>query len=411
LGSCARLELAKNAFFHRLYRRKDLKKKVILIVFLALLVGVGGLVYYGQYRRRTAEVYYSGTVEAARADLSFQVSGRVEAVLVDEGHAVKQNQILARLDPTEFIAHRDKADAELSRAFETFAQAQVVLDLNRSVLPAEVSRAEAAVQALESQLNELQSGFRSQDVETVRLAYETARMRMQDAGRDKDRYDNLYARRIVAEKDRDAVTLKYETALRAFEQARASYALAREGYRREKIETARARLAEGRVLLQQARSNLKKIEVYSRDVNAAQAMIRSARSALNLSKIQLNYAVLKSPFDGKVTSRNVEPGEVVSPRREVLSVADLTRVDLKIFVSETEIGKVKHGQRVEVKIDTFPDKTYTGRVSFISPEAEFTPKIIQTRKERVKLVYLVKVSIPNPEYELKPGMPADAWLR
>jgi len=92
-------------------------------------------------------------------------------------------------------------------------------------------------------------------------------------------------------------------------------------------------------------------------------------------------------------------------------MADLSRVDLKVFVGETEIGKIKPGQPVDVKTDTFPDKTYTGRVAFISPQAEFTPKIIQTHKERVKLVYLVKVSIPNPDLELKSGMPADAWFR
>jgi HlyD family secretion protein len=95
----------------------------------------------------------------------------------------------------------------------------------------------------------------------------------------------------------------------------------------------------------------------------------------------------------------------------VLSIADLSTVDLKVFVAETEIGRVTPGQPVAVKIDTFPDKTYDGRVAYISPQAEFTPKIIQTHKERVKLVYLVKVSIPNPRFELKSGMPADAWFR
>jgi HlyD family secretion protein len=116
-------------------------------------------------------------------------------------------------------------------------------------------------------------------------------------------------------------------------------------------------------------------------------------------------------MDGVVTSRNIEPGETVTPGREVITISDLSRVDLKIFVDETEIGKVKPGQKVDVKVDTFPGKTYTGSVSFISPEGEFTPKIIQTKKERVKLVYLVKVSIANPNVELKSGMPADAWLR
>jgi HlyD family secretion protein len=86
-------------------------------------------------------------------------------------------------------------------------------------------------------------------------------------------------------------------------------------------------------------------------------------------------------------------------------------VDLKVFVSETEIGEVKPGQAVEVKIDTFPSKTYAGTVTYISPEGEFTPKIIQTHKERVKLVYLVKITIANPDLELKPGMPADAWFK
>jgi HlyD family secretion protein len=80
-------------------------------------------------------------------------------------------------------------------------------------------------------------------------------------------------------------------------------------------------------------------------------------------------------------------------------------------VEETEIGRVRPGQAVEVRIDTFPDKRYGGRVAYVSPQAEFTPKIIQTQKERVKLVFLVKIHVPNPDHELKPGMPADAWFR
>lgn len=107
----------------------------------------------------------------------------------------------------------------------------------------------------------------------------------------------------------------------------------------------------------------------------------------------------------------MEPGEVVSPNREVITLSDLSRADLKIFVDETEIAKVKPGQDADIKVDSFSDKIYRGKVSFISPDAEFTPKIIQTHKERVKLVYLVKISVDNPKYELKSGMPADAWLR
>ncbi|HQK91639.1 MAG TPA: HlyD family efflux transporter periplasmic adaptor subunit, partial [Smithellaceae bacterium] len=109
-------------------------------------------------------------------------------------------------------------------------------------------------------------------------------------------------------------------------------------------------------------------------------------------------------------SRNIEPGETVNIGREVITIANLNRVDLKIFIDETAIGRVRPGQKADVVIDTFPGKAYSGTVSFVSPEGEFTPKIIQTQKERVKLVYLVKVSIPNPNHELKAGMPADARL-
>jgi HlyD family secretion protein len=154
-----------------------------------------------------------------------------------------------------------------------------------------------------------------------------------------------------------------------------------------------------------------KIEVADREVKAAKAQVLSAKAALELTEIQLKYSELRAPFNGILVSRNVEPGEVVSPGQEVISLADLSKVDLKVFVGETEIGRVKPGQAVEVKIDTFPSKTYSGTVTYISPEGEFTPKIIQTHKERVKLVYLVKITIANPDLELKPGMPADAWFK
>ena len=143
----------------------------------------------------------------------------------------------------------------------------------------------------------------------------------------------------------------------------------------------------------------------------AQSKLAEAQSLLKQASVYLNYTQLKSPMDGVITSRNTEPGETVSAGREVITVSNLSNVELKIFVEETQIGKVRPNQQVAVNVDTFPGKVYQGVVSFISPEGEFTPKIIQTKKERVKLVYLVKVAIENPNFELKTGMPADAVLK
>jgi HlyD family secretion protein len=388
-----------------------LKKRLVVIFFLALLVAVGSFVYLGQRRQHARELYYSGTIEATKAELGFQISGRVKRVLVDEGQEAENGQILAELDEAEFRARRDQAQAQLNRSVQTLKQLETVLELYKNTLPAEVTRAEAGVKALKAKLDELESGFRQQEVERSRLSLDAARFTMEEARKDKIRLDNLYRGGIVSEKERDAAELKFETAFKEYERAKEAVDLMKEGFRKESIQAARANLAEGQAVLKQTKSNLKRIEVTEMEVEAARAQVQASRAALELTEIQVSHTKLTAPFIGIITSRNVEPGEVVSPGREVISLSDLSTVDLKVFVDETEIGRIKPGQEVDVKTDTFPNKVYKGRVSFISPEAEFTPKIIQTHKERVKLVYLVKIAIPNPDLELKSGMPADAWFR
>jgi HlyD family secretion protein len=387
------------------------RKRLILGLFLLLLLGVGGLVYWGQYSLRSAELYYSGTIEVTQSNLAFQVSGRVKEVLTDEGRMAQKAEVLAVLDPSEFTALRDQALANLQRSEQNLRQLETVLEVNRAVLPAEVDRAAAAERALQAQLREAESGNRSQEVERARLAAEASRVTLDNARKDKERYDELYRKGVVAEKARDNFTVQFQTALKEYQRAVEAYTLSKEGFRREEIDTARAHLAEGQAVLLLARSNLKKIEAAEQDVAGARAQVAAAQAALTVAEIQLGHTELKAPYAGMILSRNVEPGEVVAPNQEALTIADLSRVDLKVFVGETEIGKITPGHPVDVKIDTFPDKTYIGRVAYVSPQAEFTPKIIQTHKERVKLVFLVKVSVPNPNFELKSGMPADAWFR
>lgn len=387
------------------------RKRALIGAGLLLLAGVGALVYWGQQLRRGTELYYSGTIEAVQSNLAFQVAGRVQSVMADEGRAAVADEVLAVLDQRELGALRDQAAANLVRAEQGLRQLETVLAVNRRVLPAEVERAGAAVDALRAQVQAAESGLRSQDVERARLAAESTRVALDNARRDKQRYDELFSRGVVAERVRDTYSLQFETALREHQRALEAYAQAREGVRREDIDAARARLAEGEATLRLARSNLQKIEASESDVEAARAQAAATAAALRVAEVQLDHAVLKAPYAGIILSRGVEPGEVVAPNQDVLSIADLSAVDLKVFVEETEIGRVRPGQAVEVRIDTFPDKRYTGRVAYVSPQAEFTPKIIQTQKERVKLVFLVKIHVSNPDHELKPGMPADAWFR
>ena len=139
--------------------------------------------------------------------------------------------------------------------------------------------------------------------------------------------------------------------------------------------------------------------------------VRQARQNLEMSRIRLSYTVLRAPFDGVVLVRQAELGEVVSPGTPIVTLADLDHIWLRVYVPETDLGKVRWGQAVDVRTDTYPGKVYRGRVSVIASEAEFTPKSVQTEKERVTLVYRVKVDVENPNHELKPGMPADAYIK
>lgn len=388
-----------------------MKKRLVIIIFFVLLFGVGIFVYLGQRNAQVTELYYSGTIEARNAQLAFQVSGRIFEIPVDEGQLVERDQTLAVLDKSEYQARYEQAKAHVEGSEKNLQRVETVLEVYKETLPDDVARAEAGVKVLLSQLQELEAGSREQEIERARLAFLNAKDIMEEAKKDKERFEKLFEKALVSEKQWDAVKLKYETALNEFERAKETLGLLTEGVRKETIQTARARVAEGRAMLKQARGNLKRIDAAEREVEAALAQVKAAQSALKVAETQLRYTYLKAPFKGIITSRNVELGEVVLPGREIFSLADLSSVDLKIFVDETEIGKVKPDQSVEVRVDTFPDKVYQGKVSFISPEGEFTPKIIQTHKERVKLVYLVKVAIPNPNLELKSGMPADAWLR
>ena len=146
------------------------------------------------------------------------------------------------------------------------------------------------------------------------------------------------------------------------------------------------------------------------DVEIARANLNQANANLGLSRVNLNYTVLRAPAAGVITVRQAELGEVVAPGSPVVTLADLDHIWLRAYVAETDLGSIHWGQEATVTTDTYPGKQYHGRISFISSDAEFTPKSVQTNKERVTLVYRIKIDIDNPNHELKPGMPADAQI-
>lgn len=146
------------------------------------------------------------------------------------------------------------------------------------------------------------------------------------------------------------------------------------------------------------------------DIEVAKANIRNATENLKLATIMLGYTTLRAPFSGVILTRQTELGEVMQPGTPVVTLADLDHVWLRAYVAETDLGRIRWGQAATVHTDTYPDRAYPGQISFISSEAEFTPKSVETHKERVTLVYRIKIDVENPRHELKPGMPADATI-
>lgn len=153
------------------------------------------------------------------------------------------------------------------------------------------------------------------------------------------------------------------------------------------------------------------VQVATTNVALGKANLAAVASKLALDEVTLGYTTLRAPFDGVISVREAELGQLAGPGVAIFTLDDLDHVWLRAYVNEPDIGKVRLGQTVNVTTDTYPGKIYRGRISFISPEAEFTPKTVETHAERVTLVYRIRIDIDNPTHELLPGMPADATIK
>jgi HlyD family secretion protein len=290
----------------------------------------------------------SGTVEATEADLGFTVPGRLEAVAVEEGDTVRAGAELARLDRAETLARRDQAATQAAAA--------------------------------RAALRELERGSRPEEIRKARAAAKAAAETMASAERDAQRAQTLLEGAAIGRQEYDAAQTALEVARSRNEEAVETLKLVEAGPRRERIEAARAELA-------------------------------SAEAAVRTLEATLANMVIRATITGVVTVRHHVAGEIVSAGAPVITLLDRNDRWVKVYVPETRLGAVRIGQSASITSDTFKNRRYRGEVVYLSSEAEFTPKAVQTREERVKLVYAVKVQIrEDPAYELKPGMPADVVL-
>jgi HlyD family secretion protein len=325
-------------------------KRVIPIVILLAATVAAGVYYYLHLTEKTAPVNQltlSGNIEAHESLVGFKVPGRIVELPVEEGQQVEQGALLARLDDADY-------------------KQRVRID-------------EATVRVRESNLALTLAGTRHQEVKAAQQTMIDAEADMEQKKLDNERAQQLFAKDEVSAQERDQAATALKRAEAIFKAAQQRYNEAVEGSRKE-------------------------------DIAIAHANLNEASAGLGLSQVNLSYTILRSPSAGVVTVRQAELGEVVAPGSPVVTLSDLDHIWLRAYVAEADLGRIAWGQNVTITTDTYPGKQYHGGISFISSTAEFTPKSVQTYKERVTLVYRIKIDIDNFNHELKPGMPADARI-
>lgn len=375
------------------------RRAVVVVVVLAL--AAGGWFAWRKLgaKEEDGALRVSGTIEITDAEVAFKIPGRVAERLVSEGDEVEAGQLVARLEAADL-----EEEAALRRAEVEAAQAALA-ELENGTRAEDVAAANAAADAAKAKLAELVNGSRPEEIEAARARVAAAEADETYERANLDRAAALLAKDVIPPEEHDRARRAADAAAARLAEVKAALALVLAGPRKEAIDRARADAAAAAANAARAVAGPRK-----ETVEAARARLAQAKAALSLAETKLGYARIVSPLTGLVLTDEVEPGEYVSPGTPVVTVGDVETVWLRAFIPETELGRVKVGSRAKVTADTWPGRVYEGRVTFLSAESEFTPKSVQTPEQRVKLVYRIKITIPNPDRELKPGMPADAEI-
>jgi HlyD family secretion protein len=389
-----------------------MKKKRFIPLIIILVAGGAFLYYYFLQNQRGdgTDIPVSGNIEVTTVDVSFKIAGKIEKLAVEEGVQVKEGQPIAFLEHKDLIAQKSKAEATLEAVKTRIPTLQKNIELQDQGTLQEISQAEAAVDAAHARLQQLLAGSRPQEIQAARANLEQTQADAVKRKADMERAEKLYKNNFISAQEWDSAKNAYEVAAANQKKAEENYALVVEGPRKEEIAAARAQWEQAQAGVKLAKARRIQVQVLRKELLTAQAQVKEAASAIAVIDTQIGYSKLNAPLSGVVLVKSTEPGEFVVPGGAVVTLGDIEKPWLKAFITEGDLGKVKLGQKVSVTTDSYPGKVYPGRITFISSEAEFTPKNVQTAKERVKLVYRIKVALENPHRELKPGMPADAKI-
>jgi HlyD family secretion protein len=386
-------------------------KKIILIVVVIAALGAGGiLAYRSLHPEVTNRIVISGNIELTQVDIAFKTSGRLIERTVNEGDPVQKGMVIARLDREQLLHQRETAEAALGTAQAQLAGSISALKWQRETMQADMQLRNADLSAAQSQLQQLKNGSRPQEIQESQAAVAAAQSQYDQAKKDWDRAQTLYKNDDISTSQYDQFHARFEGADANLKQVKEHAGLVQAGPRSETIESASAQVERARASLRVGQANAIESKRREQDIVARQSDIERAKAQIALIDSQMADTIAVSPINGMVLVKAADVGEILAPGTSVVTVGDIEHPWLRAYIREQDLGRVKIGDKVKVTTDSYRDKVYDGHISYISSEAEFTPKQIQTSEERVKLVYRVKIDVDNPRHELKSNMPADAEI-
>ncbi len=414
-------------------RITDSTKAVALLLVVAALLTA--LISGCQGTETAGAIEASGTIEAEEVVIASEFGGRIEDVLVDEGDEVEEGQLLVLLDSALL-------EAQIGQAESAVGAAQANLDLVQAgARPGEIQTAEALLGQATSARDGAELAWRDavalrDNPQELDAQIDEARTQVELAQRGVTQAQ-AQLQTVIIQRDAfagagdDQSKTSYAALDQQVQAAEASVAIAEEQLAGAQTQLdnllemrnnpvalnaaanqARSMYDDAIAAVEVAQASLDSLlaKPTAEEVSVAQALVSQAEAALGILQIQLDKMSLRSPLSGLVSSRSIHVGETASAGATLMTVANLEEVKLTVYIPENRYGRIQLGQEVDVAVDSFPGQVYEGEVVYISSEAEFTPRNVQTEEERVNTVFAVKILIPNPDHDLKPGMPADATI-
>ncbi|QDT45142.1 putative efflux pump membrane fusion protein [Gimesia alba] len=369
-------------------------KRILGLVVLAAALIVALILS----QNRHVPLKVSGFLEADDIRPGSRVGGRVKQVLIEEGQSVSKGELLFELEPFDLQERRAETVAGLAEAKANYEK------LVAGFRTEEIAKAQAQVDQLKARLTLLVNGPRQQEIDSAVAELQLADAEYRLAKAKHMRIETLFAKKSASKDELDTANTELQATAARKEVRQKALDLLKEGTRIEEIDEARAQLKQAEEAWQLLKNGNRR-----EDIAQAEAAVNKAEAALKVIDDQILELKVFSPLDGTIEAVTLQPGDLVGSNVPVISILDWNHLWVRCYVPENHLD-IHVDQEVDVTIDSYPDKVFKGRVTFVSRQAEFVPRNVQTPEERSKQVFRIKVRIKDQDKLLRPGMSADVWL-